>query len=193
MAKITNKLLIILLFIVSMPAGAATVEGVQLADKVRVDNAAPELVLNGAGVRTRFIFRVYVGALYLRQKMTVASEVLNDAGPKRVVMHLLRDLTSEQLLAALSDGLKKNHTPEQLAALETQIKQLEAIFATVKAAMTGDVILIDYVPGAGTRIAVNGAVKGTIPGAEFNKALLRVWLGENPADADLKAAMLGGG
>lgn len=193
MAKNLYNLLFLFIFVLSPAADAAEVEGVKLADKVRVAEPGPELVLNGAGVRTRFVFRVYVGALYLQQKMTAATGVLSDAGPKRVAMHLLRELSSEQLLSALNDGLKNNHTPEQLTALETQIRQLESIFGAVKAAKAGDVILIDYIPDTGTRIMVNGEVKGTIPGAEFNKALLRVWLGGNPADADLKKAMLGGG
>lgn len=193
MRLIFYNTLFFIVFLSSLAAGAAEVEGVKLTDRIRVAESGPELVLNGAGVRTRFVFRVYVGALYLKQKMAAATEVLNDAGPKRVAMHLLRDLSSDQLLSALNGGLKNNHTPEQLAALEVQIKQLESIFGAVKAAKAGDVILIDYIPDTGTRIMVNGEAKGTIRGADFNTALLRVWLGANPADADLKKAMLGGG
>ena len=171
---------------------AAEVEGVKLADKLRVSDAGPELILNGAGVRTRVFFKVYVGALYLQKKENATDAVLADAGPKRVAMHVLRDLTSEQLFSALKDGLGNNHTPGQLAKLEPQVKQLEDIFNAVKAAKNGDVILLDYLPGAGTRVTVRGEDKGTIPGEEFNRALLRIWLGNQPADASLKKAMLGG-
>ena len=173
-------------------AMAAEVEGVKLPDQVKVGDAGPELVLNGAGVRTRLFFRVYVGALYLQQKSAAADAVLADRGAKRVAMHLLRDLTAEQLFSALNEGLKNNHDPGELAKLEPRVKELEGIFGAVKAVKTGDVILIDYVPGSGTRVVVNGEVKGTIPGEDFNRALLRVWLGEQPADAALKKAMLGG-
>jgi len=173
-------------------AFAAEVEGVKLADKLRVSDAGPELILNGAGVRTRVFFKVYVGALYLQKKENATDAVLADAGPKRVAMHLLRDLTAEQLFSALNDGLKNNHTPEQLAKLGPQLKQLEDVFNAVKAAKNGDVILLDYLPGAGTRVIVRGDDKGTIPGEEFNRALLRIWLGNQPADASLKKAMLGG-
>jgi len=173
-------------------AAAAEVEGVKFADKVRVSDGGPELVLNGAGVRTRAFFRVYVGALYLQQKAGATQAVLADAGPKRVAMHMLRDLTAEQLFSALNDGLKNNHAPADLAKLEPQVKQLEGIFNAVKAAKSGDAILLDYVPGAGTRVVINGDGKGTIAGEEFNRALLRIWLGEQPADAALKKAMLGG-
>jgi len=171
-------------------AHTAEIEGVKLADKVQVGGA--ELVLNGAGVRTRVFFKVYVGALYVQKKANATEGVLADAGPKRIAMHVLRDLTAEQLFSALKDGLGNNHSPEQLAKLEPQVKQLEAIFNEVKAAKKGDVILLDYLPGAGTRVTVRGDDKGTIPGEEFNRALLRVWLGNQPADASLKKAMLGG-
>jgi hypothetical protein len=107
-------------------------------------------------------------------------------------MHMLRDVTAEQMLSGLNDGLKANHTPEQLARLDAQIRQLETIFKTVKTAKSGDVILIDFSADGATHITVNGAAKGTIPGAEFSRALLRVWIGDNPADADLKKGMLGG-
>jgi len=173
-------------------AFAAEVEGVKLPDKMRVSDAGPELILNGAGVRTRVFFKVYVGALYLQKKENATDAVLADAGPKRVAMHLLRDLTAEQLFSALNDGLKNNHTPEQLAKLGPQLKQLEDVFNAVKAAKNGDVILLDYLPGAGTRVIVRGDDRGTIPGEEFNRALLRIWLGNQPADASLKKAMLGG-
>lgn len=176
---------------IGITAGAAEVEGVKLADKVRAGEA--ELVLNGAGVRTRLLFKVYVGALYLPQKKTAADAILSDTGARRVALHLLREVPAEQFFAALNDGLKNNHTPEQLAKFETQTRQLEGIFKTVTTAKIGDVIVVDGLAGdAGTRISVNGDAKGTLPGADFNRALLRIWLGDKPVDAALKKAMLGG-
>jgi len=172
------------------PAFAAEVEGVKLADKAQVGGS--ELTLNGAGVRTRVFFKVYVGALYLQKKAGSTDAVLGDSGAKRIAMHMLRDLDAEQLFSALNEGLKKNHAPGELARLEPQVKQLEGIFNAVKAANKGDVILLDYLPGAGTRVTVRGDDKGTIAGEDFNRALLRIWLGEQPADSALKKAMLGG-
>jgi long-chain acyl-CoA synthetase len=194
-----QTLIIIIAIVFAWPfaglAVAADVEGVKLADKVQLGDtgAGPELLLNGAGVRTRLVFKVYVGALYLAKKQAAPDAIVADAGAKRVALHLLRDVAVDQFFSALNDGLKGNHTPEQLAKLDGPIKQLEAIFKTVKAAKTGDVILIDYVGDAGTRITINGEAKGTIPGADFNRALLRIWLGAHPVDAGLKKAMLGAG
>lgn len=173
-------------------AFAAELEGVKLPDSARVSDAGPDLVLNGAGLRTRVFFRVYVGALYLTKKTTAANAIISDTGAKRVALHMLRELSSDQFVSALEDGLKNNHGAEELTKLDARIKQLRAIFDAVKTAKIGDVIYIDYLPGAGTRITVNGAVKGAIPGEDFNRALLRIWLGDSPADSDLKKGMLGG-
>jgi hypothetical protein len=169
---------------------AAEIEGVRIPDRARIGDA--EVVLNGAGVRTRFLFKVYVGALYLPQKTSSAQAAIADPRAKRVAMHILRELTSEQLFSALKDGLAANHAPGDLEKMEPQAGQLEGIFRAVKAARAGDVIWLDHLPGAGTRITVNAQDKGTVAGEEFNRALLRIWLGDQPADADLKRAMLGG-
>jgi len=195
MIKTVIKQLVITLSLtlgLSQAAAAAELEGVKLPGTARVVEGGADLVLNGAGVRTRFFFRVYVGALYLGRKTPEANAVINDPGAKRIALHMLRELSAEQFVSALEEGLKKNHSAEQLAKLDASVKQLRAIFDAVKVAKESDSIYIDSLPGTGTRITVNGAVKGTIAGEEFNRALLRIWFGENPADSDLKKGMLGG-
>lgn len=187
-----KQIVTLILCFLSWAAQAAEIEGVKLAEKTRQAEAGPELVLNGAGVRTRVVFKVYVSALYLQKKLGGPDAIFGDSGPKRVSLHLLREITADQLFSALNDGLKANHSPEQLAKLDPQTREFEAIFKKTPNAKTGDVILLDYLPGAGTRITVNGDVKGTIAGAEFYTALLRVWLGDKPAEAGLKKALLGG-
>lgn len=173
-----------------VPVFAAEVEGVKLPDKAQLGGA--DLVLNGAGVRTRVFFKVYVGALYLQEKTGSAEAAISGSGGKRVAMHLLRDLTAEQLFTALKEGLADNHSPEQVAKFEPQMQQMEKIFFAIKSARKGDAIMLDYLPRAGTRIVANSEEKGTVAGEDFYRALLRIWLGEKPVDASLKKAMLGG-
>lgn len=198
MNKYQLKQWVIGFFLTLLPwtAPAAEFEGIKLPDSVRINEGGTELLLNGAGLRKRLLFRVYVGALYLQKKTGAANAAVNDAGAKRVMMHMLRDVPADQLADALEDGLKNNNPAEDLAKLEAQVKQLRAVFDAVKLAKSGDVILIDYlpgsVPGSGTRITINGAVKTTIAGEDFNRALLRVWLGDRPVDSDLKKGLLGG-
>jgi hypothetical protein len=169
-------------------AQAAEVGGVKLDDKLTV--GGQELVLNGGGVRSRAIFKVYVGSLYVPAKATTLAAVLEKA-PRRFQLNILRSLSSDQLIDALSDGLKENTSAEELAAIKPQVDQLVATMKSLGDVKEGDVVTLDFVEGA-TRIALNGAAKGSIAGEPFNRALTRIWLGDKPAQADLKKAMLGG-
>lgn len=175
-------------FSVAVAAQAIEVGGVNLPDKASVGGS--ELVLNGAGVRTRVIFKVYVGSLYLPAKATTAAAAL-EKGPRRIQMNLLRDLTADQLVGALVDGLNDNNSPAELAAIKAQSDQLVSIMKTFGEVKEKDVVTLDFVDGA-TKIALNGTAKGSIPGEAFNRALTRIWIGDKPAQADLKKAMLGG-
>jgi len=173
-------------------AFAAEVEGVRLEERVKL--GASELVLNGAGVRTRLIFKVYVGALYLPEKKSGAAEALALKGPKRVSMTLLRGLSAQQLTDALEDGIRANHSQAEIAALKGRIEALAAAMKEIGSAKEKTVIALDFLPESGTRITVDGAARGgPIPGEDFYAALLKIWLGEKPVDADLKKAMLGQG
>ncbi len=167
---------------------AAEVGGVQVADQATV--GGQDLVLNGAGLRTRAIFKVYVGSLYLPAKAATLDAVLAK-GPRRIQMNLLRTLSADQLADALADGLKENNSAAELDAVKAQTEQLTAIMKSFGEAKEGDVVTLDFVDGA-TRVGFNGAAKGSIPGDVFNRALSKIWLGDKPVQTDLKKAMLGG-
>jgi long-chain acyl-CoA synthetase len=168
---------------------AAEVGGVKLDDKVNV--GGKELVLNGAGVRTRAVFKVYVGSLYLPAKANTAATVLAN-GPRRVQLNLLRNLSADQLVDALVEGLKENTSEAEFAAIKPQTDQMVAIMKSFGEVKEGNVVTLDYVDGI-TRIALNGQAKGQVPGEPFSHALTRVWIGDKPVQNDLKKAMLGEG
>ena len=175
-------------------ARAVEIEGVKVADKVTLNKGGPELVLNGAGVRSKLMTtQVYVGALYLVSKKKSAEDVLADAGPKRVAMHVLIDtLTAKELIASLNNAIAANHIPAEIALIEKRLSSLNRMMSSIGSLQRGGVVLIDFVPGTGTRITVNGELKLTIPGDDFFPALLRVWVGRKPVDGRLRDAMLGG-
>lgn len=150
------------------------------------------LNLNGAGLRKRAFFKVYVAGLYAGQKSTDAATIINDKGPRRVSLRMLRDLEAQSFIDAFNEGLKNNTPEPQLAALKPQVDALVATLKAIGEAKTGDAINFDYTPDGGTRITVNGQPKGNpIPGAEFFAAVLRIWLGDKPVDDTLKKGMLG--
>jgi hypothetical protein len=176
-----------------LPAATAqpvAVEGVTFEPTVTL--GGQPLVLNGAGLRTRLFFKVYAAGLYVPQKSGDAAVLIAQVGPRRVSIGMLRDVDAGTFTDALLEGLKANHTEEQIAAMKPQIERLQAAFKSVGEAKKGDQIQLDWLPDSGTRIVVNGEPRGEpIAGAPFFAALLRIWLGDKPADAALKKAMLG--
>jgi len=179
------------LMAIALSASAAEVSGVKVDDKATV--GGQELVLNGAGMRTRLFIKVYVGALYVPQKVSNAQGVIGRNQPRRMTMALQRDVGADQLLEALRTGLAENNSQAELDAIKPQVEEFAKIFKSVGEAKGGQMIVIDYTPAEGTRIMLDGAVKGTIAGEAFNKALISTWLGEKPVQESLKKALLGSG
>jgi hypothetical protein len=178
---------------VALGASAQPVEreGVKFEPMAQVGGAP--LQLNGAGVRTRAIFKVYAAGLYVPAKSNSAATLLAQKGPRRLSLTMLRNVDADSFAGPLNDGLRNNHTEAQVAAFKPQIDALNAAMKAVEEAKKGDVIHFEYLPDSGTRITVNGQPKGaSIPGEEFFTAMLRIWLGDKPADADLKKGLLGG-
>ena len=181
----------LLALLICLPADAAEVAGVKFDDTTQVSGTA--LKLNGAGLRKRAFFQVYAMGLYLPEKKTAAADAIGAAGPKRVAIHMLRDVDADTFTEALVDGMRPNHDEATMKALEPRIAQLSAIMGELKEAKEGMNIALDLV-GSETRILINGKQAGrAIAGEDFYRALLRVWLGENPVQDDLKKSLLGGG
>ena len=167
-----------------------SVEGVKFEPTATV--GATSLVLNGAGLRTRAFFKVYAAGLYVPQKSSDAATLLAQAGSRRMSIGMLRDVDAATFASSLIEGLKSNHTEQQLAAIGPQVEQLQATLKGIGEVKKGDAIQLDWIPDSGTRIVINGQPRGEpIPEAKFFTALLRIWLGDKPADSSLKKALLG--
>lgn len=174
----------------SVVASAAEVAGVKLDDRTTL--GASELVLNGAGLKKRLFFKIYVAGLYLTEKRTSPAAVLALPGPKRVSITLMRDLPVRKLVDALRRDIRNNSSPEEQQAVKGRVGELDASLMAVRQGTKGDVITFDWLPDAGTLVTLNGKVKGNpIAGADFYRALLRVWLGDRPASTGLRKALLG--
>ena len=185
-----SSLLAALLFAVGVQA--AELEGVQLEERAQVDGQALEL--NGIGLRTRYFFKVYVAGLYLPHKASSAHTALEGAGPKRIVLVMLRDASAEQFVESIDYGLRANNSEAQLAEAKPQVDELFAKIRAVSQAKEGMRIVLDYSPSSGnTTLFVDGEAQGApMAGEAFFRALLRIWLGENPVQEDLKKMLLGG-
>lgn len=168
---------------------ARQLDDVTLPDSVTIDGTDVALQLNGMGYRTKFVFDIYVGGLYTESSVKSRDEAQALNGPKRVVMHMVFDeVEREKITNGWNDGFEENNSDEQLEKLQARLKTFNSYFPDLK---KNDVLLFDFIPATGTRVTINDEVKGIIEGADFYSALLDVWLGEEPADDDLKDAMLG--
>lgn len=167
---------------------AAEVAGVTVDDHARVGNA--ELVLNGAGVRSKLFIKVYVGALYVTAKTAAAATLLDSGAPRRMLLRLMRDVDQKAMGEALQDGLKNNVTDAELAVLKPQVEQFVEILRRVGNLREADQLSLDFTAD-GVTVAHNGQVAGKVNGAAFARALLKVWLGDKPVDGSLKKALLG--
>ena len=173
----------------SASVNARQLDDVTLPDSVTLDTTDVALQLNGMGYRTKFIFDIYVGALYTESKVNSRDAAQALTGPKRVVMHMTYDEVShEKMASAWTEGFEENNSDEQFEKLSSRLKTFIGYFPDLK---KDDVITLDYIPTSGTVITLNGKANAVIEGADFYTALLDVWLGEEPADDDLKDAMLG--
>lgn len=187
--KLLIKLMLIsTLCVFPLSVNALEIKGVKVEDMAQVGDVA--LVLNGAGMRVKLMFKVYVAGLYLTQKLSEENAVINDAGNKRIRMHFLRNVDSDALLGGMNDGFTDNNTKADMAAIEPQMKAFRQMMTSAKEVKVGDEIVLDLT-SAGTKVSLNDKLLGNIEGGAFNRALLRVWLGNKPVDAPLKKALLG--
>jgi hypothetical protein len=184
----TSYLLLLLLFF-STSINARQLGDVEVPDNVTLEGTTVPLQLNGMGYRSKFVFNIYVGALYTETTADSRDAVQALKGPKRVLMHMVYDEVSQKKMAAAwREGFEENNSDEQFKKLEARLDTFISYFPDLK---KGDVVMLDYNPATGTHLSFNGKEKAVIEGADFYAALLDVWLGEEPADDELKAAMLG--
>lgn len=190
MMTLTRAMTLLIGLAVAGSCHAMDLAGVKVESRTRVEGH--ELALNGAGIRSRFMIKVYVAALYVANPSNNAAGILGQPGAKRMMLTLLRDVSADKLLDAMQEGLKKNLSADELVSIGQQNEQLAAIFRAVGEGKKGDRIVLDWVPSQGTIIRINGVARGQpISGETFYRSLLKIWLGDHPAQEDLRDDLLG--
>ena len=179
----TALMLFVLVF--ALELNAASLVGVSMPDAAQV--GGKNLVLNGLGLRTKFMVKVYVAGLYVEQKTTDPAAIIEPNVSKRIVMQFLHSASNSQMADAFNDSFSDN-SPDGVKTMKADIDRLLGALESVK---VGDQMVFTYVPGVGTTFAINGREKVSIAGPAFGSMLFSVWLGPKPPNADLKKGLLG--
>ena len=171
-------------------AATLDVAGVKVEDTATV--AGTKLTLNGAGVRYKGPFKVYVGELYTTKKVASLEELVSAPGPKRMRLVMTREIEAGPFGKLLTRGMEDNNPKAEMSKLIPGLMQMSTLFTEHKSFAPGDVIDMDWTPGTGLVISVKGKIT-TDPFTEpaFFKALMGIWLGPQPADWKLKDSLLG--
>jgi len=177
--------LVVFVSLSTVALNAASLAGVTLPDSQQV--AGKSLVLNGIGLRTKLMVKVYVAGLYLEQKSSDPNAIMKSDTPKQIVMKFVHGASKNQMADAFNEGFEDN-APD---ALKTMKADIDKLIGALEPINSGDTMVFTYVPGTGSTLAINGKEKVTIAGQPFAQALLSVWLGPKPPTADLKKGMLG--
>lgn len=185
-----------LLAVGSLAGGGAQAQAVEVANvkyEQALDLGGRKLQLNGAGIRYKFIVKVYTAGLYLQAHAGTTAEVLAMAGPKRIHIQMLRDIDGNELGKLFTKGMEANAPREEFVKSVNGVLKLSEVFASRKSLSAGDSFSVDFIPGQGSMLLLNGkpVLSEPIKEPEFYSALLRIWLGDKPADDSLKDALLG--
>ena len=165
-------------------AQAKTLCGVEAPLTVMQDGR--RLELNGLGVRTKIVFKVYVGALYLEKASADGAAIAASEQVKRMELAFLRGVSGAEVAKAIAEGFDRN-SGDRAPALRERVEQFRKLIPDVK---KGDRLAFVYRPGQPLEVQANGKKTGEVPGKDFADTLFLVWLGARPADKDLKAGLL---
>jgi len=180
------------LFAMGGSAQAQTVELAGVKYEGQADIGGQKLQLNGAGIRYKAVFKVYTAGLYLAEKTSNAEAALAAPGAKRIHLVMLREVDGNELGKLFTKGMEQNASREEFGKAINGVLRVAEIFSTRKSLTSGEYFWIDYLPGTGSTVFLNGKPVGApIKEPEFFSALLRIWLGKSPADDQLKDALLG--
>lgn len=166
------------------------VDGQAFDTAARIGNI--ELKLNGAGLRQVAWFKAYAAGLYLPDKTRAAAQALNGAGPKRLQMRMMQDVPTAEFIKAFDKGIGRNSSAAELAALKERMARFDLILTQIGQVKKGDVVNLDFIPGQGLVLTLNGKPRGeAIAGEDLYAAFLRIFIGDKPTDERLKASLLG--
>ena len=171
-------------------AAPVEISGVRVEDPITLHGS--KLLLNGAGVRYKAVFKVYVAAVYVGIKASTPEEVYAAPGPKRLSITLLRDIDSSEIGKTFAKAIEGPSLKGEMARFIPNLIEMEQNFAAHEKLLAGENFTIDWVPGTGTVLTLKGKPRGEpFKEIELFNTLIGIWLGPFAADWKLRDALLG--
>jgi len=167
-------------------AKAAEISGVKLPDQVTVQGKT--LKLNGLGLRqaTFLKFNAYAAGLYLENAMHDADAIANSDQAKSIEIVFMRDVSTKQMADAFQEGFDKNCVAG-CAELKANIPKLQGLLKDMK---KGETMAYHFLAD-GVDVMIRGQKVGRVGDKAFSHQLIRVWIGKNPPNPELKDGLVG--
>jgi len=156
---------------------------------VRIDHGDRKLHINGWGLCEWGIFGVdlYYCALHVESKSKSASTLLSKDQGYNIHLSFCRDLTRKQMRKAYRTSIEVNTGKD----IKKYRERLDKLLAVMPAVDEGDNLHFCYLPETGMTVSLNGKSLVTIPGADWGKLFLRLYVGPKPPTKDLRKGLLG--
>ena len=178
------------LLLAPLGAAAVRIDGFTFDDRLQL--AGTDLLLNGVGLRSAAWLKGFAAGLYLRDRTNAPASALTQAGPKRLQMKMILDVEATEFVKAFDKSLNRNNTEAERAALKDRVVQFNRSLEQVGKIAKGDVVNLDFIPGKGLILSINGTTRGRpLAGEDLYASLLKVFIGDRPVDPKLKAGLLG--
>ena len=178
------------LLLAAVSASAARIADQNFDDRLRL--AETDLVLNGVGLRSVAWLKGFAAGLYLPEKAATPAKVLAQPGPKRLQMKMILDVETKEFIKAFAVSLQRNNTEAERAGMKDRVEQFNRNLEAIGKVRKGDVVNLDFIPGQGLVIVLNGTPRGpSVAGEDLYAGLLKIFIGEQPVDKKLKAGLLG--
>ena len=187
---VRNVLVLVCSVALALGAGmalAAEISGVKLPDQVTVQGKT--LKLNGAGLRQATILKInaYAAGLYLENAMHDGDAIASSDQLKSIEMVFMRDVSAKQMADAFQEGFDKNCVAG-CAELKPHIGKLQGFLKDMK---KGETMAYRFMAD-GVEVMIRGQKAGKVGDKAFSHQLIRVWIGKNPPNTELKEGLLGG-
>ena len=171
----TTSRLAVALLAFGLAAGAALAAPTSTKFEPQMEVQGTRLQLNGAGTRYKAIFKVYTAGLYLGAKAASTEAVLAAPGAKRMHIVMLRDIDANELGKLFTRGMQDNSPKEEFSKSIAGTIRLSELFSAKKKLAAGESFSVDYVPGQGTTVLINGKASiEPIKEPEFFASLLKI-------------------